>query len=136
MTPQEINEAVTTDKLNELVARNLGWVQCCNPKTMENGKIVDCFGWSKGGSHFHEPYPSYSTSIEAAWEIVEWLNKHEYEVELTMNPDGPDTMVQIDKKAKVKIAECDFTGDPIKDFACLFADTAPLAICLAFLELP
>lgn len=108
---------MTNQEVNEAVARKLGWVQCCNPKTMEHGKIVDCFGWSKGGSHFHEPYPNYTGSIQAAWEIVESLNTDS---------------IQICKDGK-GVYSCAITGN--NSVIAEYADTAQMAICLAFLKL-
>lgn len=103
------------------MARKLGWVQCCNPKTIENGKIVDCFGWSKGGSHFHEAFPDYCHEIKAAWEIVEHLTKNGewYRLE---NNDG------LWHFGLVEVCGDDFYLDQEG-----IADTAPKSICLAFL---
>lgn len=145
MTDQELNEAnlearksgwfcvhsqlptackyceVQEGHLNEAVARKLGWVQCCNPKTMEHGKIIDCFGWSKGGSHFHQPYPAYSTSIAAAWEIIQ---------------DMPGVQVWSNIDTDPKAWHCTMWNE--KDMAgntvVADAETAPLAICKAFLK--
>lgn len=99
MTPQEINEAVV---------RKLGW-DCCYR--------LDAVGWHRKltpeGNHFHEPIPDYSTSIAAAWEIVEKLLNEGHGIRLygrqgfTVNIDGWEET----------------------------ADTAPMAICLAFLKL-
>jgi hypothetical protein len=107
---------MTDKEINEAVARKLGWVRCCNPKTMENGKIIDCFGWSKGGSHFHERYPDYVTDIRAAWEIVECWQKEGFIFSLYYEP--------IEKNWRCAFMET------------VIADTAPRAICLAFLKLP
>lgn len=95
MTDQEINEAVTDDKLNELVALKLGWD--INPQTF---------------------IPHYSTDIKAAWEIVEFM-KCEFDL---MKMPSPPTWWACFKK---NFGE--FDGE---------ADTAPRAICEAFLKLP
>lgn len=123
---------MTDQEKNEAIAKRLGWVQCCNPMTMENGKIVDCFGWSKGGSHFHEIYPNYLNDIRAAWEVVEHLKSLNESCHLTVtynNQIGNGGWAfdfwnpnKIDGINQTKITA--------------LSDTAPRAICEAFLKLP
>ena len=103
--------------LDEQVAVKLGWVQCCNPGTMENGNMMDCFGWSKGGSHFHQMLPPYSTDIGAAWEIVQ---QHDGYFGLSTNIAGWTCYMQ----------SSDHTQQTSQS-----AKTAPESICKAFLEL-
>lgn len=99
-------------ELNEAVARKLGWRWSDKHDPlcywfMPNGKCPP------GGE-----VPAYSTSIEAAWEIVErWpryfmIYRDEY------------------KKWRVGIG----TEQDFEELA--IANTAPLAICRAFLKLP
>lgn len=78
--------------------------------------------------------PPLSSSIAAAWQVVEWMNKHKLHVQVeaysNYNEDGtirsPGASVEIysDK------------GHPSYwyDVADADADTAPEAICLAFLK--
>lgn len=112
MTPIQINQAV---------ARKLGWIQCCNSKTMEYGKIVDCFGWSKGGSHFHELCPGYCYDIKAAWEIVDHLNTQHYAVKIISMP---------------MLGHCSISKDGEEPFVIENHNTVSMSICLAFLKLP
>lgn len=119
---------MTSSAINEQVARKLGWIQCCNPGTMENGKIVDCFGWSKGGSHFHEPYLNYSGSIQAAWEIMENKTK-DNTWKITLLGRGEQWVCCFEEHPGQM-------SDPHCDRSLGEADTAPMAICEAFLKLP
>lgn len=119
MTPVEIDEQV---------AKKLGLqnVHVCNDrdsvyfgaKTFE--RKSEKFGWN-----ILEELPPYSTSIEAAWKIVEWMLNQGHKVSIRCDPDAPG----------VDLSESDrFTVSwPINNF--ISAPTAPLAICLAFLKL-
>jgi hypothetical protein len=92
------------EDLNTLVARKLG-----------KGHIQD--GWEKVCV-----IPAYSTSIAAAWEIVEWLFKTEWALNLKSYPIGREWICILTQQGEKNIlAE---------------ATTAPLAICRAFLKLP
>lgn len=106
MTDQEINEAV---------ARKLGWKK-------EKG-----FWWSPIISEVpklttNNPLPDFCHSLEAAWEIVEWCKFHKRQIHLdTTNVSWVCLIGHSQHGIVVHSGE---------------ADTAPLAICLAFLKLP
>ena len=123
MTDQEINEAVAQfgdaafkagqenramldDKINEAVAIKLGAVL----------RVKDC------GAPFCEHsvplIPDYCADIAAAWEVVEKM------------PEG-FCMWEAHRLWRVKILDEMGTGKILSE-----ADTAPMAICLAFLKLP
>ena len=98
---------MTPQKINEAVARKLGY--------------------KEAHGAFLEPYPSqrlipnYCTSIAAAWEIVEFV-----ELPMTM---GNNCVV------KCKEWYCYWWDNANNSEAKEHADTAPMAICLAFLKL-
>lgn len=89
---------MTDQEINEKVARKLG-------------KIT----FESDGSPCYCEMPDYSTSIEAAWEIVE-RNDH---------------YVALKREKGVW-----FCSLGIKSNEWSYADTATMAICLAFLKLP
>lgn len=103
---------MTNQEINEAVARKLGW------NYHESLKPV-C--WQTPAGSYLREIPDYCHSIEAAWEIVE-----HYKPEL--DSDG----FSLDK---------DFDSVKASQWDCRFgivhgyADTAPLAICKAFLKL-
>jgi hypothetical protein len=106
---------MTPAELNEKVARKLGWV---NKRMIEDKPQT--LGWIREG--YYQPMPTaYSTSIEAAWEIVEHLRKtHQIMVDVAFN--------------KFQVTIC---NEPPNEINFTFeADTAPLAIVLCFLKLP
>lgn len=97
MTPQEINEAV---------AKKLGTISRMPVKNEETGEYLRC-------------WPDYSTSIEAAWEIVEKVRVTEL-----------FALCFHDGQRHCEINCCD--GDrPIDEES----DIPAMAICLAFLKL-
>lgn len=119
---------MTDSEINEAVARKLGWTKC-EHSTMENGKIVPAFGWVKPNPikpHYHEGLPDYCHSIQAAWEIVEGLASRDdwwvalrYKPRIKIGNGGKWNFIIVDSKNNAQIEE--------------IADTAPKAICLAFL---
>lgn len=94
---------MTNQELNEAVARKL------NPPPEGCAYVTG----------FEKPY---STSIEAAWEIVEKLQNDGFTLSLSWCTVG-DHFEWI-----LKIMGKEFTSE--------WANTAPLAICKAFLKLP
>lgn len=98
---------MTNDEINSLVAKKLGVTKCeCNSMVHHGSDPV---------THL---IPNYSGYIQAAWEIVEYL---------------------VEKKMTVTVY-CAFDGfccaiEPSNEKFLLKADTAPSAICLAFLKL-
>jgi len=74
-------------------------------------------GIGRHPSNVDNPYPKYSTNIEAAWEVVEEIAKQGFMVQ-----------IQYRKGAWIRI----FHQSSTKAIAT--ADTAPHAICLAALK--
>ncbi len=111
MTPKEINEAV---------ARKLGWKK--HKKTCEvptPGASIFTYGnhWYLEGMICREFIANYCSSIAAAWEIVEKFK--EYQIEKLKGPT----------EYYVRLGN---VGDKLW----AKSETAPMAICLAFLKLP
>lgn len=96
------------EEINKAVARKLGWKPSINKK-------LDRGVWKKTGKE-DIPYrllPDYCRDIKAAWEIVEKMQEtHRIKIEYLLNE-----------------CQCQI-GDDYAD-----ADTAPMAITLAFLKL-
>lgn len=103
--------------LNEAVAKKLGWI--CD----ETGT------WLKDGIYHHdEPgknFPDYCHSIEAAWEIWEKLRDQNYDLQLFSSWD----------RREIVCFNATYKADIGKNFQAE-CDTAPRAICEAFLRLP
>lgn len=116
MNDQEINEAV---------ARKLGWklfdehYSYWIPPTIE---AVHKYG--DRPSHL----PLYTKKIEAAWEIVEFLAKKNLTVDLTFE-------IYIKPRARVSIRSDGGGGTWHINVKCVQNESAPMAICLAFLKL-
>ncbi len=111
-------------ELNEAVARKLGWEvrlpSRCESDEPEHAHInhLDRGLWC---------LPDYSTSIEAAFEIVEKWKIDGFYLDLACNLKGI-------KDWKCTVCDVKITY-PEREFVSSEADTAPLAICLAFLKL-
>ena len=72
---------MTDTALNESVARKLGWEEASTfPSVPKNAKTLELCGWQRPnaeeGVDWLSSPPDYCHSIEAAWEIVEWLVSH------------------------------------------------------------
>lgn len=110
MTDQEINEAV---------ARELGWKpRNYDPLSLDPITRIPCFTAPNGDLYDH--LPDFCHSIQAAWEIVEHLYKNH-----------PTWVFCL--RAWPKCVRAEWVLDLIERYA--EADTAPRAICLAFLKL-
>lgn len=99
---------MTDKEINEAVARKMGW------KSVEGG------GWISPNEipYIHGDFiPDYSHSIEAAWEILKFVDAWKLE-----GYGGDEVTVSLA-----------LDSNPIADES---ADTSPMAICLAFLKLP
>lgn len=114
MTDQEISQ-MSPAQVNEAVARKLGW------------EFVDDV-WRNPKVHCQEcgialRVPDYCHSIEAAWEIVgKFMSESGWDFNLLGGERyGGDW-------------QANFTGHD--QWHSAVADTAPMAICLAFLKLP
>lgn len=74
---------------------------------------------------YHDGFPHYSTDIAAAWLVVEKMRTRSRFLHLMEHGsvvEGPP------------LWRCQFIGDDDGPSDCEFADTAPLAICLAALK--
>lgn len=114
----------TDQMINEAVARKLGWRQCVHDHGNEirwnKPEMVNCA--------FR--VPDYCHSISAAWEVVESSPNKEWEC-----------WFRIDRGIRGYYAgwyETIHGGQSNLDspLSREWADTAPMAICLAFLKLP
>lgn len=109
---------MTDHELNEAVARKLGWELERHPNAITPY-------WIRGQETVDlEDLPDYCHSIEAAWEVVEHLHKLEYHVELIAWP-----------METRKAYSCDITELGVDKHNFCETDTAPMAICLAYLKL-
>lgn len=114
---------MTDTELNEAVARKLGW---------KNGGVIGELDGMAVGFHYIKPdgmgsssiWPSYSTSIEAVWEIVEMLP----DVAIYKWPEGGFAVSIPQRDAEGNLSNA--KGVQAN------AATAPRAICEAFLKLP
>lgn len=98
---------MTDNEINDAVARGLGW------------KILgpEFGGWMREGKHqeHRQHIPDYCHSIAAAWEIVDKIPAWDL-----VAMDG-EIQARLYLNGKTEMAN---------------ADTAPMAICLAFLKVP
>jgi Phage ABA sandwich domain len=108
MTPAEINEAV---------ARKLGFLVFEAPYNPDGMLVKDSNG-------IINKLPAYSTSIEAAFEIVEFVAKQSLYFQLDSWQDAEHSLWTAEFVNKEGEIESDDS-----------ADTAPMAIALAFLKL-
>lgn len=106
---------MTDSEINEAVARKLGWTFC------QHGGASGAVRPNPIKPHFHEVYPDYCHSIAAAWEIVE--------------QPGLIWMIGRDRNG-YSAGVCRDSGTDINTMANTWAETAPMAICLAFLKVP
>jgi len=107
---------MTNQEINEAVARKLGWI-----------KVLA--GWMDNSRHsIHPNIPNYCTDIADVWEIVEDLPYFKLSTVGYMS---------IKDRSAITKWECTtVTGAPTQPIGYLAeADTAPMAICLAFLKL-
>lgn len=108
---------MTDDEINSSVARKLGWelLETAEPDLWKERK------WKsppiiKDG--YVQPIPDYCHSIQAAWAIIEWAIHNQKAFNLNVT----STMTPMWEAGFFS------RGD-------VQADTAPMAICLAFLKL-
>lgn len=114
---------MTNSEINEAVARKLGW------KVLSGGLLAvppDAFDDAA------KRLPNYAESIAAAWEIVEFIHNKGFDMEL-MHTSPQWITENPDEKWMIYVRRYDTDRNPFEN---VFAETAPLAICLAFLKLP
>ena len=111
---------MTDQELNEAVARKLGWIE----KKYDWG-----IKWARDSDvqcsdDMEDRAPDYCHSIEAAWEIVEWMQE-KYPTEegngLLLWRNGDKIICELNPNLEIVRG---------------VASSAPMAICLAFLKLP
>lgn len=107
---------LTHESINEQVARKLGWTSKFY-RDPEPG-ITE---WLKDGQSYGDRPSDYAHSIQAAWEIWEHV--------------GNNTEWSIAIEYQGREYDC-WLSHPTERQVIVHADTAPLAICLAFLKLP
>ncbi len=115
MTPQEINEAV---------ARKLGWVQMSTPDNWKHpdfGEFLDI--------------PNYSQDISAAWEMMEKKEIAVLPTDKGWYATSNDSRLDEGECLELWIPTACGTRNECGCGRCVIADTAPMAICLAFLKL-
>lgn len=103
---------MTNNEINEAVARKLGWKD-------------DPDGWIQPNGPWFPMPPAYSTKIEAAWEILEHCCSRGFAVKIEQDFGMEFWRATICDDRKIE-TKCCLHED---------GDTAPLAICLAFLKL-
>src|ERR1041384_5005958 len=103
-------------EINEQVARKLGWT--------ENAPEVGRACWHNPQGFDCYTVPDYCQSIKAAWEIWEKLRDMGYDLQLFSSWD----------RRNIVCFNLTFKGDISKNYQAE-ADTAPMAICRAFLKL-
>jgi hypothetical protein len=109
MTPEQINEAV---------AIRLGWEKVPVPGPTPRALWIQKGRYGHGDGQY--VVPDYSGDIKLAWEIVEHLRAQQgYALNLKSFTNG----VWI----KINAGKIEVKAD---------AETAPMALCLAFLKLP
>lgn len=107
-------DTVTNQEINEAVAKKLGGERRILPDAvLQDGTVI-------------KHYPDYCGSIQAAWEILQH-NPH--------NPGGGWLVNCSEAKDGHGPYGCAFQVGPY-EWHWEYADTAPLAICKAFLKLP
>lgn len=127
---------MTYQEINEAVARRLGWehvpADAGSDDYWRRAALRDNEGRIIRPAQF--PFISdYSTSIEAAWEIPTYLISKGFE----FNVDHPDwEEIKYFEEDRHKKWRCNISAPNGKIWKDAYADTAPMAICLAFLELP
>lgn len=119
----------TDAEINTAVARKLGWIKTRGPVGIEVPGIKRSFATyfirktntGKGiGQEMITSIPDYCHSIAAAWVVVEFIEVQYNEYSITVRK----LFISTHGKYSARIAN-----------AFAIAETAPMAICLAFLKL-
>lgn len=105
---------MTDKKINEAVARKLGWTPNPDHQRKNERAWLDVNG-------LNQHLPDYVGDIQAAWEVVEKLFQE-------------GMCVQINIAGNEKEVGCNI-GDKHQQKAFGYSESAPMAICLAFLKL-
>jgi hypothetical protein len=116
MTPEEVNEAV---------ALKLGWDKVVGPAPMFRTIWIRKGNFGEGQQYA----PTYTTDIKSAWEIVDYVASHSSDPSLKFKMTRHTSQVYAGWYIEAGGMGDDFT------LAEGQAETAPMAICLAFLKL-
>lgn len=128
MNHQEISK-LSPEAINEAVARRLGW-KLCDDDPLPGVKEWHSPGDERGIGVCTTVLPDYCHSFDAAWEIWEKLSDLNYDLQLYSSWDRRNIVCFHATEKTVRVNEYpprQLHGE---------ADTAPVAICLAFLKLP
>lgn len=110
-------------EINEAVARKLGFIICDGKRTTE--RALSAWNDNEQLQRFDPPWtpiPDYCHSIAAAWEVISAVDYFSVSKNIAMGKAGV-TIIDV----------CLWKDD---QFVASDADTAPMAICLAFLKMP
>lgn len=148
---------MNNDEINNLVAKKLGWTDIKDRSELGYG-----INWTGKNPNKKDPpmpdgyeafdmLPDYCGSIQAAWEIIEYISKKldpNGDIQETAYPDGKPRFMGYGfhlehhsenscEKWICTLPEivCAPPYEEMNDDIQAEADTAPLAICLAFLKL-
>lgn len=103
----------TDEEVNHAVARKLGWKFA---DSLPSGSL-----WYAPNASQRTSIPDYCHDIKAAWDVVEKLFQE-------------GICIQVNVAGNEKMVGCNI-GEKYQQKAFGSADTAPMAICLAFLKL-
>lgn len=120
---------MTDQEINEQVARKLGW----NKLAKLDDSTGYLYGWKFKGELANPP--DYCHSIEAAWEILEKKQIALVPTNTGWFATSRDAVLEEGECLEIWIPSGCATRDHCGCLRCAIADTAPMAICLAFLKL-
>lgn len=127
--------SITDEELNAAVAKRLGWtnIRMVKPEGLRDEMVGQR---EKSPPYTEKTIPSYCTSIEAAWELVEKMNAEGGAYSLINDDFGhwacvSEGMQPVWTEEEGPPEDADFMYLIPKD---AWADTAPRAICQAFLK--
>lgn len=121
---------MTNQEINSAVARKLGWMKLDKP----DYSLSHPHYWKneKGGL---DELKDWSISVASAWEIVEKAKLHLIPTDKGWFCSSGEVIEEGDGHEIYHPGYC-VTRDLCGCGFCAIADTAPLAICQAFLKLP
>lgn len=110
---------MTPEEVNETVALKLGWEKVVGPAPMHRTIWIRKGNYGEGQQYA----PTYTTDIKSAWEIVERVFTSFY---LLWDETTGTWFAKWDNQHRTE-ESCRYKAE---------ADTAPMAICLAYLKMP
>lgn len=125
---------MTDQEKNEAVARKLGWRYHKDLKPI-------CWQVPPPGKAYLRGVPDFCHSIEAAWKIVKWLHEKGDQHKYNCIPYGFRLEHHCENSEDKWVCELPLVAyappyEEMNSDISAEADTAPMAICLAFLKLP